>query len=74
MTHTTLDHLKADLAWAREDYRYWARQDGFLTRDERAAKSASDRKVAMLENARARVTATSRLCFCGDFDNPTNFR
>ena len=46
-----LAHLKARLADARSDYRFWSGQEGELTRDERAQKTQALRRVEQLEAA-----------------------
>jgi hypothetical protein len=47
--------ILSDLAQAREAFRFWASQEGRLTRDEYAEKMAADRRVAELESELRRV-------------------
>lgn len=43
--------LQSELLYAREDYKFWARQEHRLTRDEYAQKMAAERRVRELEAA-----------------------
>ena len=42
-------HLESELCFAREAYRYWARQECELTSDERSQKSRALSEVERLE-------------------------
>ena len=44
-------HLESELCFAREAYRYWARQECELTCDERLQKSREQREINRLEKA-----------------------
>ena len=52
---TVRTRLDAELAFAREQYRFWARQDGLLTRDEREQKAQAERQVLELEARLSRL-------------------
>ena len=47
----SLTRLQSELAYARENYRFWARQEHRLTRDEYAQKMEAERRVHELEAA-----------------------
>ncbi len=46
-----LARLESELSYARENFRFWARQDQRLTRDEYAQKANAERRVRELETA-----------------------
>ena len=50
----SLAHLQAELGYAKENYRFWARQDHRLTREEYAQKMDAERRVRELEAMVAR--------------------
>jgi len=63
MKRHRIAHLESELCFAREAYRYWARQECELTSDERSQKSLAQREVDRLEKA---LLAESRTTFQAD--------
>lgn len=50
-----LVRLDGELAHAREQYRFWARQEHRLSREEYADKMRAERLVAELERAKSKL-------------------
>lgn len=46
-----IDILKAELVYARQDYRFWAKQEGRLTKDEAIQKAKAAERIKSLETA-----------------------
>lgn len=53
---TLVERIKMELSYAREEFRFWARQELRLTRDEFAQKMRAERRIQELERRLVKLT------------------